>query len=111
MNYLKKTVCFFLFLLIFPIFSNTSYSLEIPKGYPECFKEDSNWNNFEENHKKKVGIKPGLSGLWQVSGRNRITSFDEIFSMDMYYIENWNIWLDIKILINTIPAIIKGTGY
>ena len=43
MNYLKKTIYFFLFLLIFPIFSNTSYSLEIPKGYPECFKEDTNW--------------------------------------------------------------------
>ena len=43
MNYLKKFIFFFLFLLIFPIFSDASYSLEIPKGYPECFKEDTNW--------------------------------------------------------------------
>mgnify|MGYP000047052141 FL=1 len=43
MNYLKKTIFFFLFLLILPIFSNPSYSLQIPKDYPECFKEDTNW--------------------------------------------------------------------
>jgi len=69
------------------------------------------WTLFSENYKKKVSVTPGLTGLWQVKGRNRITAFENIFSADMYYIENWSIWLDFKILLLTIPAIFKGTGY
>ena len=49
---------------------------------------------------------PGLTGLWQVSGRNT-TTYEERIHLDMHYIENWSIWLDIKILLQTIPAIIQ----
>ena len=55
-------------------------------------------------------IKPGLTGLWQVSGRNDI-SYDNRVKLDIYYIENWSIGLDIAILLRTIPAVFKRTGY
>ena len=71
----------------------------------------SEWARYNSNYKQKLTVKPGLTGLWQVSGRNRISDFDDVFSLDMEYIENWSLWLDIKILLLTIPAIIKGTGY
>lgn len=54
-------------------------------------------------------VRPGLSGLWQVSGRSDI-SYEERVQMDMYYIRNWTIWLDIQILFQTIPAVLKGRG-
>jgi exopolysaccharide biosynthesis polyprenyl glycosylphosphotransferase len=58
-------------------------------------------------HRRRLDIKPGITGLWQVSGRNRL-SFDEMVRLDLYYIENWSLWLDIKIILMTIPTIIKG---
>jgi exopolysaccharide biosynthesis polyprenyl glycosylphosphotransferase len=54
-------------------------------------------------------VRPGLSGLWQVSGRSDV-SYEERVQMDMYYIRNWTIWLDIQILFQTIPAVIQGRG-
>jgi len=72
---------------------------------------ESEWNVFTDDYRKKVSVKPGLTGAWQVSGRNRINDFDDIILIDMDYIENWNLWLDIKILLKTIPAVFKGTGY
>jgi exopolysaccharide biosynthesis polyprenyl glycosylphosphotransferase len=54
-------------------------------------------------------VRPGLSGLWQVSGRSDV-SYEERVQMDMYYIRNWTIWLDIQILFQTIPAVLKGRG-
>jgi len=71
----------------------------------------SEWNEYNDEYKKKVSMKPGLTGLWQVSGRNRISNFNNILSIDLEYIEKWTIWLDIKILFLTIPAVFKGTGY
>ena len=54
-------------------------------------------------------VRPGITGLWQVSARSDV-SYEERVQMDMYYIRNWTIWLDIQILINTIPAVLKGHG-
>jgi exopolysaccharide biosynthesis polyprenyl glycosylphosphotransferase len=54
-------------------------------------------------------VLPGITGLWQVSGRSDIT-YDERVKLDMYYIRNWTIWLDIQLLLQTIPAILKGRG-
>ena len=53
---------------------------------------------------------PGLTGLWQVSGRNKINHFDDWVRLDLKYIDNWSLWLDIKILFKTIPAAFSGTG-
>jgi len=70
----------------------------------------SEWKNFEEWHRMKTSIKPGITCLWQINGRNEIHSFDDWVKLDLEYIDNQSFWLDIKILCKTIPAIIKGTG-
>jgi exopolysaccharide biosynthesis polyprenyl glycosylphosphotransferase len=54
-------------------------------------------------------VRPGITGLWQVSGRSDV-SYEERIQMDMYYIRNWTIWLDIQLLFQTIPAVLKGRG-
>jgi lipopolysaccharide/colanic/teichoic acid biosynthesis glycosyltransferase len=54
-------------------------------------------------------VRPGITGLWQVSGRSDV-SYEERVRMDMYYIRNWSIWLDIQLLIQTFPAVIKRRG-
>lgn len=54
-------------------------------------------------------VKPGITGLWQVSGRSDV-SYEERVRFDMHYIRNWSIWLDIQLLIRTIPAVIKSRG-
>jgi exopolysaccharide biosynthesis polyprenyl glycosylphosphotransferase len=64
---------------------------------------------YEEWHKKRLNIKQGLTGLWQVSGRSDL-SFEEMVKLDLYYIQNWSVGLDIKILLQTIPTILFGKG-
>src|ERR1043166_523143 len=59
--------------------------------------------SYELWHRKRLDMKPGITGLWQVSGRNRLT-FDEMVRMDWYYIENWSLLLDIKIILQTLPV-------
>jgi len=58
-------------------------------------------------HRKRLDMKPGITGLWQVSGRNRLT-FEEMVKLDLYYIENWSLLLDLKIILRTLPAMLKG---
>lgn len=62
--------------------------------------------NFKDWHYQRHDIRPGLTGLWQVSGRSRL-SFDQMVELDIKYIEEWSIWLDIKIMVRTIPALLK----
>lgn len=54
-------------------------------------------------------VKPGITGLWQVSGRSDV-SYEERVRLDMYYVRNWTIWLDIQLLLETFPAVMKGHG-
>ena len=61
-------------------------------------------------HRRKMSVKPGLTCIWQVAGRNSITSFDEWVKLDLQYIDNWSLWLDIKILFQTIPAVLLARG-
>ena len=60
-------------------------------------------------HRKRYNVLPGITGLWQISGRSNLT-FDDLVRLDFYYIENWSIWLDISILVKTLPAVIAGRG-
>ncbi|MBC8088374.1 MAG: sugar transferase, partial [Phycisphaerae bacterium] len=54
--------------------------------------------------------KPGITGPWQVSGRNRITSFAEVVRIESAYISGWTIWRDFRVLVRTIPAVLKMDG-
>jgi lipopolysaccharide/colanic/teichoic acid biosynthesis glycosyltransferase len=64
---------------------------------------------YEEWHMKRLQVKPGLTGLWQVSGRSNVP-FEEMVMMDIYYIENWSLALDISIILRTIPAVLRAEG-
>lgn len=61
-------------------------------------------------HKRKLSFRPGMTCLWQVSGRNKISSFDDWVRMDLEYIDNWSLWLDVRILVRTAWAVVAGTG-
>jgi exopolysaccharide biosynthesis polyprenyl glycosylphosphotransferase len=65
---------------------------------------------YEFWHKRKLSIRPGMTCLWQVRGRNRISDFDDWVRMDLEYIDKWSLWLDFKILVWTALAVVKGTG-
>jgi lipopolysaccharide/colanic/teichoic acid biosynthesis glycosyltransferase len=65
---------------------------------------------YEFWHKRKLSIQPGITCLWQVSGRNKISNFDDWVAMDLEYIDNWSLWLDIKILIRTAKTVVAGSG-
>ncbi|HEX8129960.1 MAG TPA: sugar transferase [Pyrinomonadaceae bacterium] len=62
---------------------------------------------YELWHRKRLDMKPGLTGLWQVSGRNRL-SFEEMVRLDLFYIENWSLLLDLKIILRTLPVMLRG---
>lgn len=68
----------------------------------------SETNLYEPRHKARLAIKPGITGMWQVSGRSDITDFEEVVRLDKEYIENWDIGLDIKILLKTVMVVAKG---
>lgn len=65
---------------------------------------------YHTSHRRRLDMKPGLTGLWQVSGRNRL-SFDEMVRLDVFYIENWSLWLDLKIMLQTLPVMLRGDAY
>jgi exopolysaccharide biosynthesis polyprenyl glycosylphosphotransferase len=67
------------------------------------------YEKLEAWHRKRYLVLPGLTGLWQISGRSNL-GFDDLVRLDFYYLENWSIWLDISILLKTIPAVIAGRG-
>ena len=60
--------------------------------------------------RRRLSVKPGLTCLWQVMGRNRITSFEEWVALDLRYIDNWSLWLDLRILLQTVPSVLRGAG-
>jgi exopolysaccharide biosynthesis polyprenyl glycosylphosphotransferase len=61
-------------------------------------------------HRRRLSVKPGLTCLWQVSGRNDVKDFRDWVRLDLQYIDNWSLWLDVKILLRTIPVVLRGTG-
>lgn len=65
---------------------------------------------FKSWQRRKLSVKPGITCLWQCSGRNKINDFDEWVSLDLKYIDNWSLWLDFKILCKTIPAVLLSKG-
>jgi exopolysaccharide biosynthesis polyprenyl glycosylphosphotransferase len=67
------------------------------------------YHRLEDWHRKRYLVLPGMTGLWQVSGRVAL-SFDDLVRLDFYYLENWSIWLDISILLKTVPAVASRRG-
>ena len=68
------------------------------------------YEQYTPEQKRRLSFKPGITGLWQVSGRSEITDFDEVVRLDVSYIDGWTIWSDIKILLKTIKVVFKRDG-
>jgi len=65
---------------------------------------------YELWHKRKLCVQPGITCLWQIRGRNKIRDFDDWVRMDFEYIDNWSLWLDLRILVRTVWVVLGGTG-
>ena len=65
---------------------------------------------YRDHHFRRLGAKPGITGLWQVKGRSSVTDFEEVVRLDRDYVERWSLWLDVEILVLTLPAVIRRTG-
>jgi exopolysaccharide biosynthesis polyprenyl glycosylphosphotransferase len=63
----------------------------------------------EDWHRKRYNVLPGMTGLWQISGRSNL-GFDDLVRLDFYYLENWSVWMDVAILFKTIPAVLGARG-
>mgnify|MGYP000984975306 FL=1 len=68
------------------------------------------WEKYELHHRSRMSIKPGITGMWQASGRSDITDFEEVVRLDTQYIENWSIGLDLRILLKTVTSVLKSEG-
>ena len=68
------------------------------------------YRNYTPEQKRRLSFKPGITGLWQVSGRSAITDFDEVVKLDLAYMDGWTIWRDIKILLKTIKVVFRKEG-
>lgn len=65
---------------------------------------------YEEKEWQRLSVKPGLSGLWQVNGRSALGSFQQMYQLDLHYIKEWSLWLDLKIILKTFWVMLDGTG-
>ena len=68
------------------------------------------YEKYERHHKARLATKPGLTGMWQVTGRSDIVDFEEVVQLDMNYIQEWNLGLDIKIIFKTVKNMFTGKG-
>ena len=67
-------------------------------------------SKYSRNHWRRISIKPGITGMWQISGRSTITSFDEIVDLDTKYIDEWSVMMDFKVMFKTISVILRRNG-
>ena len=68
------------------------------------------YRQYESHHKRRLSMKPGITGLWQVSGRSDIDDFEEVVKLDVQYIDNWSIWMDIYLLFRTVGVVFGRKG-
>jgi lipopolysaccharide/colanic/teichoic acid biosynthesis glycosyltransferase len=61
-------------------------------------------------HRRRLSMKPGLTCLWQVGGRNEVRDFKDWVRLDLEYIDKWSLWLDLRILFQTVPVVLTGAG-
>jgi lipopolysaccharide/colanic/teichoic acid biosynthesis glycosyltransferase len=67
-------------------------------------------DRYDNWQRRRLSVKPGLTCLWQIRGRNKIKDFNEWMRLDLEYIDNWSLWLDLKIFFKTIPVVILAKG-
>ena len=65
---------------------------------------------YDEHHYERFSMKPGITGPWQVSGRNNVTKFEEVMAIEAAYLTGWNIWKDLDILLRTLPVVVSMHG-
>lgn len=92
----------------FPQFLNVLLGQMSLVGFRPALK--SEYEEYEFHHRARIAMKPGITGMWQVSGRSDITDFEEVVQLDTSYIENWSIGLDFRIIFKTLGAVCKGEG-
>ena len=68
------------------------------------------WEKYDLHHRARLAIKPGITGLWQISGRSEITDFEDVVRLDTQYIGSWSMGLDIKILLQTVITVLTRKG-
>ena len=68
------------------------------------------WEQYEPHHRARMAFRPGLTGLWQVSGRSNITDFEEVVKLDTKYIDEWSLGVDLKILVETVRSVLGNDG-
>ncbi len=66
---------------------------------------------YEDHHHRRLSIKPGLTGLWQLEGNDVVEKFEEVVKLDCEYIDNWSLWLDFKIMAKTVAKVVRGDGW
>lgn len=71
---------------------------------------EDEWKQYEYYHRGRLAVKPGLTGIWQVSGRSDIVDFEEVVKLDMEYVKNWDIGMDLRILLRTVQVVLTGKG-
>jgi lipopolysaccharide/colanic/teichoic acid biosynthesis glycosyltransferase len=71
---------------------------------------ESDLADYEAHHFRRLAVKPGLTGLWQVSGRSDVVDFEEVMRLDWHYIQHWSLALDMRILARTIPTVMMRRG-
>jgi lipopolysaccharide/colanic/teichoic acid biosynthesis glycosyltransferase len=76
---------------------------------PRPFFEDD-LDTYEDRHLERLGVKPGITGLWQVKGRSDVIDFEDVVRLDREYIERWSVWMDVRILALTLPAVLGRRG-
>ena len=68
------------------------------------------WEKYELHHRARLAAKPGITGMWQVSGRSKITDFEEVVKLDTKYINEWSMGMDLRILLKTVLIVLKREG-
>jgi len=71
---------------------------------------EADFASYQDHHFRRLDAKPGITGLWQVSGRSQVVDFEDVVYLDRQYIEQWSLWLDISIMFRTLPAVVRRTG-
>ena len=91
------------------VLANVGRRIYLPLGSRVILPPPAEVQRYLPWHKRRLEVAPGLTGLWQVSGRSELT-FDEMVLLDLYYIENWSPLLDLQIMLRTVPKLITGEG-